>query len=113
MSGALTIADAIRRGQEQQEAGGAVFRGLDVHIPEGQEERAPLSCLDPPLTGCVVGIGAGVVLGGQRPAVRRQHRMATSVPWNTTGLGLVQTPVACWPFSQDVTQLDMPSRSEC
>lgn len=65
---------------EQQGAAGAALRGLQVEVPENEDEGGVGGGTQLPATRRVVGVGARVVPGAQRPAARRQHRVATAVP---------------------------------
>lgn len=65
---------------EQQGAAGAALRGLQVEVPENEDEGGVGGGTKLPATLCVVGVGARVVPGAQRPAARRQHRVAAAVP---------------------------------
>lgn len=65
---------------EEQGAAGAALRGLQVEVPEDEDEGGAGGGTQLPATRRVVGVGARVVPGAQRPAARRQHRVAAAVP---------------------------------
>lgn len=62
----------------------AAWTALNVKISEQQSQRAPLRHSKPPFTPGVTGVGAWVVLRGQRAGLCAQHCMSTAITWNNT-----------------------------
>lgn len=83
----LTVGSAGLGVGEQEGAAGAVLRGLQVHVPKGQEEGSARGGAQPPAAGGVVGVGAWVVLGAEGAAVGCQQCVATAIPCGETGEG--------------------------
>lgn len=64
---------------DHERAIAAARTALNVKIPKQQSQRAPLWHTKPPLTPGVTGVGAWIVLRGQRARLWAQHRMSTAI----------------------------------
>lgn len=63
----------------------AAWAALHVKVPEQQAQRAALGHPQPPAAPGVAGVGAWVVLRGQRARLGALYRVSAAIAWDAEG----------------------------